>query len=346
MTNWLRVVSVSSATFLFALSVWAAVAYGGPLRFLPGVVTAMTILLLPKALAYAKLWSRRGRRYLTARRRGAAELDATFVSDEPDPNPDGALSCIADAIGGGIADSVRRESFPEGEGLMVRHGGFHNSFVRLTGGGQLVVTGASKRTRALAERVADIRGVSMRNRSNNPLVGPIPVRGAPRWFLALGLVAILVVGVMGVVNAAYATDTYTAPEKAVLVSYDARADFDPGTSPTDARLGKAEFLIGALSEEAVEVAWEQNESRYIVEDGRQAIEMSRDVRTHLRTAREGSLTPDQRERAASIETDLHAAERDVAGALGERLETGTAGPYAGEVRLLRERLLRLAEQPV
>ena len=346
MVNKLRVISVSAGGFLLALSVWAAVEYGGPLRFLPGVVAALTILLLPGALAYAKLWSRRASRYLKGRRRDADEMNSTFVSDSPDPNPDDALASIADAVDGEGPHSVRRESFPEGEGLMVTHGGFHNSFVRLTEKGRLVVTGASRKTQPLAQWVADLRDVSMQSRSNNPLVRPIPVRGAPRWFLAVGLVAILVFGVVGVVNTAYTTDTYTAPEKAVLVSYDARADFDPGTSATDARLGKAEFVVSALSEEAVEVAWEGNESPYIVEDGRQAIEMSQDVRAKLRTARQGSLTAQQRERAARIESDLHAAEREVAAALQKHLEEGTAGPYTSEVRSLRQRLLELSEQSV
>ncbi|WP_254546815.1 hypothetical protein [Halomarina pelagica] len=347
MVNTLRAVSWSSGTLLIALSVWAAVEYGDPLRFLPGVVVAATILGLPPALAYAKLWSRRGSRYLKARRRGSVEMDATFVSDDPDPNPDDALASIAEAVGAGDgSDAVRWEPFPEGEGLMVTHGGFHNSFVRLTEGGRLVVTGASKRTRTLAQFVGDLREVSMRNRSNNPLLGPIPVRGAPRWFLALALVALLGVGVGGVANAAYPTDAYNTPEKTVLVSYDARADVDPTTSPTEATLGKAAFMTGALSEEAVEVAWEKDGSPYVVHDARQAIEISRDVRAQLRTAREGSLTPAQVDRAARIEADLHAAERDVAAALRERLENDTAGRYADEIRPLRRHLLRLAERPV
>lgn len=345
MVNTLRIVSVSCSVLLLALTGWAAVHYGPPLEFLPSAAIAVAILGLPHLLAHLKLWVRQGIRYVESRRAEGVEQGTTFVSADADPDPEGALSEIADTVEDVYSD-VKNETFPEGEGLMVNHDGFHNSFVRLTRGGRLVVTGASKKTRSLARRVGDLRDVTMENRSNNPLLGPIPVRGAPRWFLGLFLVALLVVGVGGVANAAYPTDVYTSPEKTVFVSYDARGEFSPGTTATDTRLGKAAFTVDALSEEAVEMRWEKNESPYLVENGEQALAMSEDVREELRAAREGSLSPAERRRADRIESELHAAEREVANAIDERLADGTTGPYAAQLREIRDELRRAADRPV
>lgn len=345
MVNTLRTISLSCGLFVLALTGWAVATYGDPVDFLPSAAAGAAILVLPQLLAHGKLWLRRSSRYVKSRRSQSTERGETFVSTDPDPEPERALSNIAEAVDDAYTN-VRRETFPEGEGLMVTHGGFHNSFVRLTEGGRLVVTGASKKTRSLARRVEDLRDVAMENRSNNPLLGPIPVRGAPRWFLGLFLVGLLVVGVGGVASAAYPTDVYTTPEKTVFVSYDARGDLDPGTTRTDVHLEKADFMVGALAEEAVEVRWEENGSPFLVEDAEQALAISEDAREELRAAREGSLSPAERRRAARIESDLHAAEREVADAIDERLANETAGAHADELRALRAELRRAADRPV
>ena len=344
--NKLRALSVSSGLGLCLLGVWAAIRYGSPLRFAPGILVAGAIVGLPPALAYGKLWVRRGRRYVATRRRDD-DRAATFVADDPDPDAESALSQVAEAVerDEGYRD-VRSKEFPEGEGLLVTHGGFHSSFVRRTDEGRLVVTGSSKKTRSLARRVGDLRGLSMRERSNNPFLGPIPVRGGPRVLLSVSLVVLLVLGVGSVTGPAYPSDAYNTPEKTVLVAYDARADLLPWVSRTDTRLDKAAFEVDALSEEAVEIRWEENGSRFLVEDGRQALAISADARAHLRSARESSLGPGQAARADRIERDLHAAERNVADAIAARLENRTTGQYAPELRVLRERLRRAATRPV
>ena len=344
--NKLRTLSRSSGLSLFLLSVWAAIRYGSPLRFVPGILVAGVVLTLPSALAYGKLWVRRGRRHV-ARRRRDDDRGTTFVSEHPDSDAESALSQVAEAVERDESyRNVRSKDFPEGEGLLVTHGGVHSSFIRRTEAGRLVVTGSSKKTGSLAHRVGDLRGVSMRERSNNPFFGPIPVRGGPRVLLSVVLVVALVLGVGSVASAAYPSKAYNTPEKTVLVSYDARADFVPGISRTDARLDKAAFMVRALREEAVEIRWEENGSRFLVEDGRQALAISADVRTHLQEVRERSLGPDQTSRADRIETDLHAAERNVADAIAARLENRTTGQYAPELRILRDRLRRAATRPV
>ena len=344
--NKLRVLSRSSALALSVLCTWAAVRYGSPFRFVPGALTAGVIIVLPSALAHGKLWARRSRRYVIRRRRDDDRV-TTFVAENPDSDPESALSKLAAAIERDERyRTVRSEEFPEGEGLLVMHGGFDGSFVRHTEEGRLVVTGASENTRALARHVADLRGVSMRERSNNPFFGPIPVRGGPRVLLSVLLVVALVLGVGSVADAAYPSDAYNTPERAVLVSHDARADFVPGVSRTDAQLDKAAFMVRALAEEGVEIRWEENGSRFLVEDARQALAISADVRASLRTVREGSPSDAQVARTDRIEADLHVAERKVANAITARLEDGTTGQHAPELRTLQNRLRRVSERPV
>lgn len=346
MVNTLRQLSRSSGVFLLALSGWAMVHYGNLLRFVPSVVVAVTILILPVAFAYVKLWLRRTSRYIKQRQRESTERDSTFVSAVPDPAPGEALSSIAAAVADEDRRDIQRETFPEGEGLMITYGGFHNSFVRLTDHGRLVVTGASKQTRSLAESIGDLRGVTMERHSNNPLLGPIPVRGAPRWFLGVLLVMILIVGVGVVAGTAYTADTYTIPEKVVLVSYDAHADFAPGATKTDARLGKAEFMVGSLSEEAVEIRWEKNGSSFLVGDGKQALAISDDVRAELHAVKRKSPTDAQAARSDRIESELHTAERQVAESIRIRLRNETTGQYDDELRTIRQRLLSASNQSV
>jgi hypothetical protein len=344
--NKLRALSVTGALVLSVLGTWAALRYGSPFRYVRALLVAAFVLALPSVLAYGKLWARRGRRYVASRRRDGGH-GTTFVSEERDPESESALSAVATALAREDEyRDVRTEDFSDGEGLLVTHSGFHSSFVRRTEDGRLVVTGDSETTRSLARRIGDLRGVSMAERPNNPFFSPIPVRGAPRAFLSVLLIVALAVGVGSVAGAAYPVDSYNTLEKAVLVSYDARADFVPGVSRTDARLDKAAFMTDSLGEEAVEIRWEENESRFLVEDAEQALAISADVRTRLRETDSNSLNPAQAARVDRIETDLHEAERSVAEAITVRLENDTTGEYAPRLRSLRARLRRAAERPI
>jgi hypothetical protein len=343
--NKLRGLSLGGATLLLVASGWALLRYPGWVPFAVAALIALVVVALPTGLAYGKLWTRRGWRRLRYVRADAPRRDASFVSESPVEDAQRELAAIADSVReADDFDGVRREEFDDGDGLIVTHAGFHSSFVRLTRRGRLTVTGASQRTRRLVEEIEATRPHSLTDRTNNPLRRPDPVRGAPRVFLAVLLVALLVVGAGSIVNGAYPAGPYTSGEKAVLVSIDARADVSPGVSDTDATLSKAAFVVGALEEEAVEVAWESNSTAFIAEHGRQSLHMSEDARELLADARAGPLTDEQAARADRIEADLHEAETSVAEALTRRIEQGGLEGETSEIRDARDSLRAAAER--
>ena len=345
--NKLRGLSLGGGVFLVIASVWATLRYGVRSPFVRAVLLALVVVILPSVLARAKLWTRRGWRGLGRIRADSPLRDATFVSESPVEDPDAELEAIADSVRAADGfDGVRHEQFDTGDGLVVTHAGFHSSFVRLTRGGRLAVSGASKRTRRLVDLIESTRPLSLSDRANNPLRQHDPVRGAPRVFLAVFLVGVLLFGVGAIANGAYPAEAYTTGEKTVLVSIDAQADFDPETSPTDATLSKADFLVGALEEEAVEVQWETNSTERLTEHARQSLRMSADVRGLLADARSGSLTDDQAVRADRIEADLHAAEAATAEALTRRVEADGLVGEKEDLLSLRDDLRSAADRPV
>lgn len=345
--NKLRIISLGGGALLVGASAWAALRYSGSAPFARAALLGLLVAALPTGLARAKLAARRGRRRLRRARADAPPPDASFVTESAVADPDAELGVIADAVRNVDGfEAVRREPFGDGEGLVVTHAGYHSSFVRPTPDDHLAVTGASKRTRRLAAVVEAERPYSLTRRTNNPLRRPDPVRGASRVFLAVLLVALLLVGAGTIAGGAYPGDTYTAGEKAVLVSIDARADVDPGTSSTNATLAKAEFVVLALEEETVEIRWESNSSRLLAEHGRQSLRMSEDARSLLADARADSPTARQAARAERIEADLHAAEAAAARALTARLESGTLESDTAELEAARDALRDAAERPV
>lgn len=345
--NKLRGLSLGGGGFLVIASVWATLRYGGWTPFARAVLLALVVVVVPSVLARAKLWARRGWRGLDRVRADSPLRDATFVSESLLEDPGAELEAIADSVRAADGfDAVRHEQFDTGDGLVVTHAGFHSSFVRLTRGGRLAVSGASRRTRRLVDVIESTRPLSLSDRANNPLRRPDPVRGAPRVFLSVFLIGMLLFGVGTIANGAYPSEAYTAGEKTILVSIDAQADIDPGTTATDATLSKADFLIGALEEEAVEVQWESNSTAFILEHGRQSLRMSDDIRGLLAEARDGSLTDEQAARADRIERDLHAAEVATAEALTERLEDGGLEGDTSEIRVTRNALQDAAGRAV
>jgi len=325
MANKLRGLSVGAGLFLVATGVWMTVRYDVPGVLATAGVSAAVILGLPVVLAYAKIGGRRTWRSLRDRLTdGVPERERTLVSETPVENPTALLASIADAVRDAEEfDDVRRESFEDDDGLMVTHAGFHGSFVRITDGDHLAVTGSSKRTRALARLIESVRPLSLSDRPNNPFHEPVPVRGAPRVFLGLFMIAVVVLATGSMVGAAYPAGPYTTGEKAAFVGMDARADFDGGVSPTDARLDKAEFTASSVGEEAIEVNWtEDNQTGRVVTHGRQALAMSADTRELLATVRASNPTPEQTARADRIKADLRAAEMEVAAEITRRIEDG------------------------
>jgi hypothetical protein len=343
--NKLRGLSLGGGVLLLVVSGWALLRYPGWAPFAVAAALALVVMGLPTVLAHGKLWTRRGWRRLRALGSGDGQRDATYVSESTIDDPDAELAAIAEAVRDAEGfDEVRHEEFSDGDGLIVTHAGFHSSFVRLTRHGHLAVTGASKRTRRLVDVIESVRSHSLTDRTNNPLRRPDRVRGAPRVFLGVFLVALLVVGAGAIVNGAYPADAYTSGEKAVLVTIDARADVVPGVSGTDAALSKAGFLVSALGEEAVEIRWESNNTTRLVEHGQQSLRMSEDVRDLLSEARDGSPTAEQAARADRIEADLHEAEASIATALTRRIERDAR--ETDELLATRDALRRAADRPV
>lgn len=315
--NKLRTFTVLAASFLGVLAIWGMLRYGGT-AFLKVALLGLVIPVIPRTLAYLVFRVRLWRRRIRNQSAFSFERGSMFVSNTVVDDPSSVLSTIRSTVAGddrfGAAED---DEFSEGVGLTVGHAGFHNSFVRLSDG-RLVVTGASKRTHALADLIADTCSLTFERVRNNPFRSPEPIRGAPRAFLGLFLFVILLVGVAGFANAAYSGGTYNTAEKTVLVGFDARGDFTPSVTTTDTQLNKAAFLVDALDEEAVEIQWERNSAELILNHGRQSVAISEDVRELLSAARADGLSAEEAARADRIETDLHDAERSVADAIDER----------------------------
>ncbi|RDI70120.1 hypothetical protein [Halopelagius longus] len=344
--NKLRAFVVCGSVALAVGTLWAAFRYGvapaSRTGYLRAVAAAVLLPAIPVALARAKLWIRRLAEY---RRNGSSlsfERKSIFVSGDEVGDADGTLEDIEAAVAAADEyDECRRDRFGEGRGLTVRHTGFHNSFVRIAGDGRVVVTGASENTHSLASLVERVVSLPMERTRNHPLLEPKPVRGAPRAFLGLFLVALFLFGVGGVGAAAYPADAYSAPERAVFVGYDARADALPGYDETDATVDKAALLVKALGEEAVELQWDRDDATRLSEHTRQSVFLSARGAEMLDDARAGNLDAADRKRVSALETDLHAAECRVASAITTRIEKGRV---EGDAEALRDARRTLRER--
>jgi hypothetical protein len=336
--NKLRTFAAGGPVVLAVATLWAALRYGvAPASrggYLAAALAVVAIPTLPVALSYGKLWLRRLGEYRQNGSGFSFERRSIFVSGDAVGDADRTLADIEAAVSSADEyDECRRDRFGEGRGLTIRHTGFHNSFVRIAGDGRVVVTGASRNTHSLAALVERVASLPMRRTRRHPMLERKPIRGAPRAFLGLFLVAVFLVGVGGIGAAAYPADAYSAPERTVLVGYDARADAVPGYDESDATLDKAAFLVNALGEEAVELGWDRDDAAKLSEHARQSMFLSATVADMLAGARDAGLTAAERERVGSIEADLHAAECRVAAAIDVRIEKGRV---AGDASALRD----------
>lgn len=321
--NKLRTLSWGGGGLLAALAVWAVVNYGGtPFRFGPAILIGVTAAGLPFGVAYFKYAVKSLRLRLADTDDGfSAEQGSIFVSNSAVEDPVDCLESVRSAVESDDEyDDVKRDSFDEGPGLTVLHAGFHNSFVRITAAGRVVVTGASERTHRLADTVSEVYSLSFERTRDNPFTGMESVRGAPRVFLGVIVFTVLLVGINAVTVAAYPSDAYNPAERSVLVGVDARASVDPGVTETDARLSKAAFLVDVVNESATEVRWQENDTDSIATHGENALRVSSDARSLLATVDEAGPTSEQAERADRIERRLSDAERSVATALEERAD--------------------------
>lgn len=341
MVNKLRAFARLGGGFLTVLAAWAGWQYAdGPAEALSFVAVAalgLVVVRAPAAVTRAKHWLTLTEQHWAARRGKNERTTPAFVS-EPVGNPEAALAAIRDAVRNDDEyDDAKTDAFPEGDGLTVTHTEFHNSFVRVAESGRLVVTGASKRTRALAGLVERVCDVSVESRVTNPLSAPEKVQGAPRVFLGLVLAVVVVAGVVGVAGAAYPSGAYNPAEKAVLVTFDARGSL-PGVSTTETHLDKAAFLVTVLDEKAVEVRWSSNDTDRVTTHARESLVVRREAASLLAEIRRSSPTPAQIRRAKRIERDLVAAERRVAASIDEALDGDLGESAERELARIRERL--------
>lgn len=344
MASKLRAFTAGGGGFLFVLSAWALFEYGPTSGFVPFLGTAalgVAVAALPRAYVGGRFWLRRGLRFLRFWRESARRPDgdgavprSTFVSASPVPDPDELLERLAGAVRDDDEyDGVRREAFPEGDGLTVTHAGFHNSFVRVTDSGRLVVNGTSEKTRRLVGKIEETFSVSVEPADINPFGKSASIRRAPKVALALAAVVLVVLGTGGVVGAAYQSDSYNPAERGTLVAIDARSDVDPGMSERRASLEKARFLVGMLEEEAVEIGWEYNTTGRVTAHGRDALAIAENARRFLAEAREGDALGAPRADVSRIESNLRNAERSVADALGRKAEKlPGSNPRIGRIR--------------
>jgi len=346
--NAVRALSAASAGLLAAFVAWAAVTYDGgarPVPYLLAAATAVAVLLAPAGAARAKLLGKRALRHVRGGSEFSAERGTVFRATSPLGRAD-LFDAVEEVVGGsGDFEGVRTDEFPEGEGLVVTHAGFHALFVRVTDAGHPVVTGASKRTRRLVDALERTRSLSFERVETSPFLDPEPVRGGPRVLLAGALVVATLGGATVVVDAAHAGEPYNTAEKFTLVGTDARAAIDPGVSETEAKLHKAAFLVRSIREEAVEIRWQDADAERVHGNAVQALRTDRTVRELLRSARSASLTAEQAARADRIETALLAADRRVAAAVRNRTGTGLADPD-GDLDEVRRRLAEAGETPV
>lgn len=341
--NKLRTFVRAGSALLLVAGAWAYLTYGvtpanrgAYLRILAAAVLLPTV---PRVLATVKFYVDRVRETRANEGGLSAERGSIFVSESPVSDAERTLSRLADAISDeDDFDGVSRDEFSEGPGLTVRHAEFHNSFVRLTGDGHLVVTGASTRTHSLADVVERVASLSLRRRRTHPFRSADPVRGAPRSFLGLFMAVLLLFGVASVGAAAYPADVYNSSERVVLAGFDARADVDPGYGETDALLDRSAFLVDALDEEAVEIGWDKDAASRLERHGSQSLVLSATASDTLTDARERGLSAAQADRAETIRSDLHAAECRVAGVIDERLREGKVTGDTSDLRRIRAEL--------
>lgn len=342
--NKLRALSLGGAALVVGVAVWAAWFYGSPIQFVGTVVAGIVVAGLPRALAHAKRGVRRVSRRLDDGERITGEKGSIFVSDGIVEDTVDCLEAVRQAATADERyDEVRRDSFGEGPGLTVVHAGFHNSFVRITTAGRVVVSGASERTADLAETVTDACGLSFERTRDNPFDPLEPVKGAPRVFLGVFLVVILFTGINATTAAAYPSDAYNPAERAVLVGIDGQSSLDPRVSATEGRLSKAAFMVTVVEESPVEIRWAGNDSERVARQGRQALVVANATRSLLASLENDRLTRAQAQRITTLRERLTTAERETAAALNKKAQSGTVENTASLNRL-SERLRASANQ--
>lgn len=339
--NKLRTFGASCGFVLLSAAAFGAATYGvGTHSATLALVVCLAggIVALPTLLSWVRRTLGRRRQDLAGSNARSGTKDRYYVANEGFTNRDGLLDAVREVVDGdGRFERGSDESFPEGTGLSIRHGGFHASFVRVDRSGRLVLSGASGRTGDLAAALAARLDVTFDRSWSNPMRRRTPVAGGTRVVLAALFLTATVVGVGSVAAAGYPSAAYNPAEKIALSSFDAKAALVPGTTPTDAAIQKARFRISALNESVVEVDWEGNDSRRVLSTSRHALVIAGDTRATLETLRERDLSPRQAAEVDTLKADLRDNETHVATKLETRAERGNA-THSAALRSIAGRL--------
>lgn len=342
MVNKLQTVSLLAGGVIVALSVYGVIKYQNPYGFLDTLLFGLIVATLPWIIAYIKLGIHQAYWALKNRRSTSAEHGSIFVSTDEVPDHESTLADIESALRTRVSEgTVSPDQFAEGPGLTVTFAGFHNSFIRIDRKNRVVVTGASRKVKELKDSIESAEILSFKQSNINPFVRPMPVTGGVRIFLAAGIILMAIGGIAGVSETAYPADVYNPGEKTVLLGFDVWSAMDPTKSAPQGHLDKAAFYVAVLEEEAIEISWDNPNQASV--HAAAAFQTSEDAREELATARELGLTQPQAERADQIEQQLHAAERDVADALEQKVAED-APPDRGEVLSDASSLREVANQ--
>lgn len=334
--NKLRATAIVSGVLLLLAATWGALEYGaeaGLESFVSVAVLGILVAVAPDGIAATKHAVYQYYRESKGEDTRAGIRDQYFTSAKTYPDREEILDVVRDAVRD--TDGYERvvpANFPEGAGLSVTHAGFHNSFVRVSTSGQLVLAGASKRTADLADDLATALETSFERSWANPMRRRRSIKGGLRIVLAVAILTTTGLGVGSVAAAGYPSNAYNPLEKVVLASYDARATVDPGMSETDAAISKARFRVTILQESTVEVRWTANDSARLVGTGQKALAIAGDVRSTLADLRDRDLTAAQRDRLDRVAADLREAENSTATALDNRADDRGIGAGADDIR--------------
>ncbi|WP_227379319.1 hypothetical protein [Haladaptatus halobius] len=334
--NKLRITAITGGVILFVAATWGALEYGnkdGLQQFVWVAALGVLVSATPDAIAVVKHTVHQHHREFKAEDTRAGTKDRFFTSTEKFNNREEILDTICDVVKD--TDDYERvvlNDFPEGTGLSIRHAGFHNSFVRVSASGRLILAGASKRTADLAGDLTEALGTSFDQLWANPMSQRKPIKGGFRIVLTVALVTATGLGVGSVATAGYPSNAYNPLEKVALASYDVYATVDPDMSENDAAIAKARFRVTILRESTVEIRWTDNESARLVSTGQNALRIADDTRSALVDLRDRDLTARQRSRVNRIATDLREAEDRVATSLQKRADDQGTGTGADDIR--------------
>lgn len=340
--NKLRTTAIASGVVLLVVSTWGAFEYGSRAGLGPFVLVAalgVLVSIAPDGIAVAKHTAYQYHRESKAADTRAGVRDRYFTSKETYSNRKEILDVVRNTVTD--TDGYERvvpTDFPEGDGLSVSHAGFHNSFVRVTTSGRLVLAGASERTADLASDLTEALETPFERSWTNPMRQRAAIKGGLRVVLAVMILTATGIGVGTVAAAGYPSNAYNPLEKVALASYDARAAVDPGMTETDAAISKARFRVAILQESTVEVRWTENNSARLVGVGRKALEISGDTRSSLVDLRSRDLTATQRGRIDRIAANLTEAEENISTALAKRADDRGIDEGSDDIRAVADAL--------